>query len=323
MKELKSKLFELSRKSRIVYSLYSKASEIKTKRYSSLSDEKYIKMMFKKSTGKDLNLENPIGFNEKIQWLKLYNRRPEYTVMVDKVLAKEYVSERIGERYVIPTLGVWDSPDEIDFQRLPNCFVLKCNHNSGGGMCICTDKAKLNIKKTNKDLKKGLKSDSFLASREWPYKNVKRKILAEVYMTDGITECLIDYKFYCFNGTPKFLYVALANYHDGKKNDELSYYNLDWSPTEFYRTDHKPFPLSISKPEKLSEMINIASELSKGIPFVRVDLYYIKGEIYFSEFTFSPGGGFNEFKPYEWEKRIGSWIDLSLVEKLEQDGLSK
>lgn len=313
--ELKIRLRTLSHKSKAFSAIYHKASDLKNKRYASMSDEEYLKMVFKKKTGRELNLVNPQGFNEKLQWLKLYNRRPEYTVMVNKVLAKEFVAKIIGSEYIIPTLGVWNNPHEIDFDNLPDQFVLKCNHNSGGGMCICTDKTNLDIELTKRELLKGLKSDSFLASREWPYKDVPRKILAEKYMEDKKMKSLVDYKFYCFNGRPMFLYVALANYHDGKKNDELSYMSLDWSPAEFYRMDHKPFPFAIEKPEKFNEMLKIAAELSKGIPFVRVDLYCINGNIYFSEFTFSPGGGFNEFRPYEWERKIGSWIDLSLVKE--------
>lgn len=173
--EFKIKLRTLSHKSNLFFAIYRKASDLKSKRYSNMADEDYLKMVFKNKTGKELNLVDPEGFNEKLQWLKLYNRRREYTVMVDKVRAKELVAGKIGAEYVIPTLGVWNNPDEIDFESLPKQFVLKCNHNSGGGMCICTDKDKLNIGRTKRQLYKGLKSDSFLASREWPYKDVPRK----------------------------------------------------------------------------------------------------------------------------------------------------
>ena len=313
MSQLKSMLRALSHKSSLFSRIYSHASELKNKWYATWSDEDYLKMLFKKKTGRELNLENPVGFCEKIQWLKLHNRKPQYTMMVDKVLAKEFVAGVIGSEYVIPTLNVWNNADEIDFNALPNEFVLKCNHNSGGGMCICTDKANLDIKWVRYDLARGLESDSYLPSREWPYKNVARKILAEKYMSEDGREQLVDYKFYCFNGTPKFLYVALANYRNGQKNAEVSFRLFDWALAPFYIRGHNPFPYAIEKPEKFDEMIQIAGELSKGIPFVRVDLYYIDGKIYFSEFTFSPGGGLNEFEPYEWEKEIGSWLDLSLV----------
>ncbi len=312
-KELKIKIRNISNRSKVLSELYELASELKDKINARMSDEEYLKIMFKKKTGKELNLHDPKGFNEKLQWLKLYNRKPEYTIMVDKVLAKEYVSQIIGSEHIIPTLGVWSDADEIDIDNLPQQFVLKCNHNSGSGMYICTDKSKMNIKQIRRSLNKGLKSDSFYASREWPYKNVPRRILAEQYMVDQNSKSLIDYKFYCFNGNPRFLYIALANYTNGKKNDVLSYINLDWTPAPFFRTDHNPFPYSLNKPDKFDEMITIAAKLSEGIPFVRVDLYYINGQVYFSEYTFSPGGGFNEFKPYEWEREIGSWIDLSQV----------
>lgn len=311
--EFKRKLREFSYRSNAFSAIYHIASDLKTRRYANMPDEEYLKMMFKIKTGNVLNLDNPVGFNEKLQWLKLYNRRPEYTIMVDKVLAKELVAGILGKEYIIPTLGVWSNPDDINFEKLPNQFVLKCNHNSGGGMCICTDKTSLNIERIKRNLLKGLKSNSFLASREWPYKNVSRKVLAEEFMKDNNNKSLVDYKFYCFHGKPRFLYVGLANYHDGKKNDELTYLDLEWNPAPFYRTDHKPFPYVLERPGKFDEMLLLATKLAEGIPFVRVDLYYINGKVYFSEFTFFPGGGFNEFKPYGWEKTIGSWIDLSLV----------
>ena len=293
--------------------LYYIVSNCKTKLCEDVPDEIYLKRIYKNKTGKKLNLDNPKGFCEKLQWLKLYNRNPLYTIMVDKVKAKEYVSEIIGEEYIIPNLGVYDSPGEIDFDTLPNKFVLKCNHNSGGGMCICKDKTKINVKLVKLALWLGLQQNSFFASREWPYKNVPRKILAECYMEESDIQSLIDYKFYCFNGIPKFLYVGMANYKNGAKNDELTYLDMDWNPVPFYRTDHKPFPFELKKPYRFCEMVELVKKLSKGIPFVRVDLYCIEGKIYFSEFTFFPGGGNAEFKPYEWEQKIGSWIDLSTV----------
>ena len=311
--EIKLKLRALSHRSRIFSVVYRKASELKDRRYSVMSDEEYVKMLYQKKTGHALDLDNPEGFNAKLQWLKLYNHNPIYTTMVDKVLVKDYVAERIGAEHVIPTLKVWDKPSQIDFYQLPDQFVLKCNHNSGAGMTICVDKSKLNLAQTRRNLQAGLKNNSYLAGREWPYKNVQKKVFAETFMKDDSTGALVDYKFYCFNGEPRFLYVGLANYHDGKKNDELTYLTLDWKTAPFYRTDHKPFPYEIEKPAKYEQMLEISSELSHGIPFVRVDLYHINGKVYFSEFTFFPGGGFNEFKPYDWERKIGSWVDLSLV----------
>lgn len=166
----------------------------------------YLRMRFKQRCGRSLNLAEPKTFNEKLQWLKLYNRKPEYTVMVDKYKVREYIAQMIGEEYLIPLLGVWDDPEDIDFDALPNRFVLKCNHNSGLGMCICKDKSKLDITKVKAELRKGLQQNYYLSSREWPYKDVPRKIIAEKYMEDASGD-LKDYKFYCFNGEMKFVMI--------------------------------------------------------------------------------------------------------------------
>lgn len=427
--------------------------------YDKVPDEEFLRRKFKLVMGYDLDLENPKTFNEKLQWLKLYDRRPEYTTMVDKYAAKQYVADRIGEEHIIPTLGVWDKFDDIDFNKLPDQFVLKCTHDSGG-LVICKDKSKLDMEAVRKKIIKSLKCNYYLAGREWPYKNVPRRILAEQYMEDeqtkelrdykffcfngeskamfiatgrqkrgedvkfdffdtdfnhlpfkqghenasvmpakperfqemiefaekiskgiphvrcdfyevngeayfgemtfyhfsGFTpfepaewdkrfddmvdikqgrvllhkknmhfhityaeepllesprgEGLTDYKFYCFNGEPKFLYVAFANMVDGRKNDLLTYLNLDWSKAPFYRTDHGQLEQLPEKPAQFDDMLEIAKKLSQGIPFLRVDLYYISGQIYFSELTFSPGSGFGKFSPLEWDRKLGDWITL-------------
>lgn len=271
-----------------------------------MDDKSYLEKVFRIEFGRGMDLNNPRTFNEKIQWLKIYNHNPEYTMMVDKIEVRKYIEKTIGEEYLIPCLGIWDSAEDIDFDALPNQFVLKCNHNSGTGMCICKDKTKIDFKKVQNGLDKGLRENFYLHAREWPYKNVKRRIIAEQFMGNN----LIDYKFYCFNGEPKFLYVALANITDGKKDDLLSFYTLDWKPAPFYRKDHKPFPYKINKPDSLDEMLNIARILSEDIPFVRVDLYEVEGKIFFSELTFSPGGGFGQFYPQIWEEKIGGWLEL-------------
>ena len=236
-------------------------------------------------------------------------------MMVDKILVKDYVARVIGPEHIIPTLGTWDDPDEIDFSALPDQFVLKCNHNSGLGMCICKNKEELNISKLKKELKKGLKQNYYLLGREWPYKNVEHGIIAEKYMTDGSGTELKDYKFYCFNGEPKFLYIGYANMRDGTKHDLLSFFDLNLDPTPFYRTDHEPLPFAVERPEKLDKMIEIARKLSNGIPFLRVDLYYIQEQIYFSELTFYPGSGYGPFSPPEWERKIGDMLILPQVRK--------
>lgn len=287
--------------------------------YNSLSDEDYIRRMFKARLGYELDLQHPQTFNEKLQWLKLYDHNPVYTTMVDKYAAKQYVASIIGDEYIIPTFGVWYRFDDIDFRALPNQFVLKCTHDSGG-LIIVPQKDKLDISSARGKISRSLQQNYYQKSREWPYKDIPPKIIAEEYLEDShvvqkqnldsAAMGLIDYKFYCFNGQPRFFYIGFANIINGEKKDQLSYYDLNWKPAPFYRTDHEPFPFSIEKPSNFDEMISIAHLLSHGIPFVRVDLYNIENRIYFSEITFSPGGGYGRFYPDEWERKLGDWIIL-------------
>ncbi len=269
-----------------------------------LPDKLYLKLQFRARMGKKLNLKDPKTFNEKLQWLKLYDRKPEYTVMVDKYLVKKYVADKIGEEYIIPTIGVWDSADEIDFDKLPEQFVLKCNHNSGD-VIICTDKSKLDIVETKEKLYKALKRDFYLAGREWPYKNVPRKIIAEKFMGGDSDEGLSDYKLMCFNGKVRCSFVC-SERAEGLK---VTFFDNDWMRLPFER--HYPASnKEIAKPVNFSKMIELAEILSKDIPFVRVDFYEIKGKIYFGELTLYPGCGFEEFTPEEWDEKLGSWIIL-------------
>lgn len=275
--------------------------------YDNMPDEKYLKKCFRIYMQRDLDLENPKTFNEKLQWLKLYNRNPEYTVMVDKVKVKEWVAEKVGKEYIIPTLGVWDDPDEIDFKVLPDQFVLKCNHNSGTGMCICKDKSKLDIDKVKKELKKGLNEDYYLKFREWPYKNVPRKILAEAYLNDNDKEELNDYKLMCFNGKLKMTFVCTDRFSDdGLK---VTFYDREWRKMPFERHYHAS-KVEIEKPHTYDKMIQLAERLSNGIPFVRVDFYEVKGKVYFGEMTFFPGSGFEEFTPENWDYDLGDMLLL-------------
>lgn len=272
------------------------------------SDKTYLTIQFKAYLGKWIDWKNPKTFNEKLQWLKIYDRIPEYTKMVDKVGAKEYVASKIGEEYIISTLGVWDSPDDIDLNKLPNQFVLKCSHNSGG-LFICKDKNKLTDLEWNRvkeNLREGLKVNFYMKFREWPYKNVERKILAEKYIVDDSGCELKDYKFFCFDGTPKYVLVA---------TDRSSDVKFDFFDTEFH---HMPFKQTrdrlsndpIEKPENFDKMLKIAAILSENIPHVRVDMYNINGEIYFGEMTFFNNSGFEGFVPEEWDYKFGEWIKL-------------
>lgn len=281
--------------------------------HNNMNDEMYLKRMYKSYLHKELNLDLPTTFNEKLQWLKLYNRNPLYTDLVDKVKVKHFVANIIGEDYIIPTLGTWDSPEQIDFSKLPDRFVLKCNHNSGYGMCICKDKSLLNIKKTIKKLRKGLKENKYLLTREWPYKDVQRKVLAEKYMEDPLTSELRDYKFFCFNGKVKCFKVDFdrfvnhrANYYDPQ--GKLLHFEEIVCPADEQR--------NILIPDNLSDMVTIAEKLSADFPFIRVDLYNVNGHIYFGEMTFFPNSGFGMLNPEEWDTTLGNWLELPCVKRV-------
>lgn len=273
-----------------------------------MPDEKYLKIKYYLSLGKKLDLENPQTFNEKLQWIKLFDRNPLYTQLVDKYLARDYIKEKLGEEYLIPLLGVWDDPDDIDFDALPEQFVLKCNHNSGLGMCICKDKSKLDIKKVKEELKKGLAQDYYLSGREWPYKNVPRKVIAEKYMTDESGYELKDYKFFCFDGEVKMLFVAKDREVEGAET-KFDFFDADFNHLPF-TNGHPNSQPPYFKPENFEEMKAVAAKLSKGIPEVRVDLYNINGKIYFGEMTFFHWSGFVKYEPEEWDYKIGSYINL-------------
>lgn len=272
-----------------------------------MPDKCYLKYMYKALVGRKLNLKNPKTYNEKLQWLKLYNRNPEYCQIVDKYEVKNIIAEKIGPQYIIPTLGIWDKFEDIDFSNLPNRFVLKCTHDSGS-VVICRDKSTFDYEKAKKKLKKKLKSNLYWHAREWPYKNVKPRIIAEQYMEDGKSEELKDYKFFCFNGEPKFLYVSegLSNHATAK----ISYVSMNWEQEPFRRNDFAIFEKLPPKPLNFDKMVEFARVLSKDIPFLRVDFYEINEQLYFGELTFFPGGGFTAFEPPEWDETIGSWLTL-------------
>lgn len=273
-----------------------------------MPDEEYLKKCFKACMSDYLHLDKPKTFNEKLQWLKLYDRKPEYTVMVDKYKVREYIKDKIGAEHLISLLGVWDSADDIDFNKLPNQFVLKCTHNSGLGMYICKDKSKLTQKQTKairKNLTKGLKQDYYLTGREWPYKNVPRKIIAEKYMEDE-TGQLRDYKFYCFNGEPKIIMIN-SDREIGKT--KADYFDMDFNWLDL-KWGYEHAPVKPSKPKNLEKMKEFAAILSKGIPELRVDFYEVDTKIYFGELTFFDGSGFDKIEPKEWDEKLGNWIML-------------
>ena len=275
-----------------------------------IPDKIYLKIRYRSITGRKLDLKNPKTFNEKLQWLKLYNRKDIYTVMVDKYEAKKYVADTIGEGHIVPTIGVYNKFEDISFDELPKQFVIKCTHDSGG-LVIVRDKAKLDIAEARKKINKCLKVNYYYHGREWPYKNVKPRIIVEKYMEDKKNEGLTDYKVMCFNGKAKVIFTCTERFGDGLK---VTFFDLDWNRLPFER--HYPSSKKdIPKPKNLKTMIKLSEKLAEGIPFVRMDWYEINGKLYFGEYTFYPGGGMEEFTPEEWDTRIGEMLDLGQVKR--------
>lgn len=270
-------------------------------------DELYLRLKFYFIFGRRLNLDNPQTYNEKLQWLKLHDQHPEYTKMVDKIEAKRYVASVIGNEYIIPTLKTYDSIDEVDFDELPRQFVLKCTHDSGG-VVVCKDKDKLDKQKALKKLSKSLSENFNYQTREYPYKNVKPRIIAEQYMEDESGYELKDYKIFCFDGEPKLSFVA----SDRQKEDEdtkFDFFDINWNHLPVVN-GHPLSTHAIAKPKNYTKMLELAAKLAKGIPHVRVDLYNINGKIYFGEMTFFHWSGFMPFIPEEWDYTFGSYLHL-------------
>lgn len=270
------------------------------------ADELYLKLLYRNRMGKKLNLDDPATYNEKLQWMKLYNRDPRYTMMVDKYAVKEYVETVLGKDFIIPTLGVWERFEDIDFDALPEQFVLKCTHDSGG-LVICMDKSKLDMEYARGKISHALKRKYFKNTREWPYKDVQPRIIAEQYMVDESGYELKDYKFFVFDGRVEAMFIAT----DRTSKTETCF---DFYDREFHRlpftNGHPNSKRSIQKPDNFEEMITIAEKLGKGLPQVRIDLYNISGKIYFGEITFFHWSGMKPFVPEEWDYKFGSWLKL-------------
>ena len=273
-----------------------------------LPDKWYIMLKFYKNFGHFPNLKSPITFSEKIQWLKLHDRNPLYTTMVDKYEAKKYVADIIGEEYIIPTLGVWDKAEDIDFDALPDQFVLKATHDSGR-VIICRDKSTLDRNLAIEEMKQSLKRDFYSVTREWPYKNVPRRIIAEQLLVDETgTDDIKDYKLFCFDGNVKFLKVDFNRFIQHRAN----YFDKDWNLLEFGEKVCPPDPkVVMQRPDGLADMIGLAEELSKSLRFARTDFYYLNNDIYFGEITFYPSSGFGPFIPEGWDERLGKLIKLN------------
>lgn len=278
-----------------------------------MDDEKFLKIKYFLIFRKKLNLDNPETFNEKLQWLKLYNRKPEYTKMVDKYEVKKYIADLIGNEYLIPTLGIYDSFDDIDFKKLPNKFVIKCTHDSGS-ILICKDKSVIDINKAKKQFNKTMKRNFYYFGREWAYKNVKPRIIIEKYMEDESLSELKDYKVFNFNGQSKLIQVDFNRFSGHKRN----MYNTKWEKLDMNLIYKINKDIQIEKPQHLEQILKLSSKLSKGSAFMRTDFYVIKDKIYFGEITFYPESGFGKFIPEKYDKTLGDLIELPKKEKREE-----
>ena len=284
--------------------------EIGKKIVAGIPTRAWLSYKFKQKMGYPMDWKNPKTFNQKLQWLKVYDRNPLYTTLVDKYEVKKYVSDKIGDQHIIPTLGVWDKFDEINFDSLPDQFVLKCTHDSGG-LVIVRDKSKFDKESAREMFRVALNRNPYSVTREWPYKNVKPRIIAEQYMEDENDAAgLTDYKFFCFNGKPEMLYVSQGL--EDHSTASISFFDMEGKSMPFHRSDFKPIGGEITLPSNFKQMKETASKMAKevGCPFVRIDLYSVRGQMYFSEVTFSPCSGMLPFEPKDWDYTLGGWIKL-------------
>lgn len=282
--------------------------------FDSMSDKKYLEMLYKHTMKKKLNLSNPKTFNEKLQWLKLNNREDLYTSLVDKYEVRKFVGELIGDEYLIPLLGVWDSFDEIDFNLLPNKFVLKTTHDSGG-VVICKDKSVFNIQNAKDLINSSLEKNYFFIGREFPYKNVKPRIICEKLIENKYGTLPNDYKFNCFHGKVDNVMVCVGR---DSGHPKFYFFDSDWTLLKYnYTGIQVPNDFSLEKPERIDEMFSLAKLLSENLPYARIDLYCEDNEIYFGEITFYPQSGFDFNLLPETDLLFGSMIDLNKVKRKE------
>lgn len=272
------------------------------------SDEQYLKLKFYAMFGYKLDLNNPKGYNEKCQWMKLYYRKPEFVTMVDKYAVKQYVADKIGEEYVVPCFGVWERFDDIDFDKLPRQFVLKVTHDSGG-FVICKDKTTFDKEAAKKKMEHALKTDFFIYTREWPYSQVPRRIIAEKYMDSLGKPESIEYKLTCMDGEVRVITICGGIAHAAYELRSNDHFDKNWVRQDWYAA-YKPKGGNIPKPKEIDEIVRLSEILSKGIPQVRVDWYVHDGKIYFGEMTFYTWAGFAEFEPWDWNFKLGDWIKL-------------
>ena len=266
-------------------------------------DRFYLKSLYYVDNGKHLNLDNPTTFNEKLNWMKFHDQNPLYRTLVDKYKVKKIVEEKIGSEYVVKNYAVYNSVDEIDLDSLPDSFVLKATHDSGG-VIICKSKSSFDLQAAKKKLKRQLSIDYYWKTREWVYKDPDPKIIADEYLDDHSGHELTDYKFWCFNGEPKVMYITNKG-----KNIKENFYDMDFAPLDINHGFPRVVP-EFEKPEQFELMKELAKKLSQGIPFVREDFFNLNGRVYFGEFTFYDWAGLKAFVDDEWDRKLGSWINL-------------
>lgn len=272
-----------------------------------IPDSLYLRLIYRRATGCTLRLNPPVNYNEKLQWLKLHDRKPHYSRMVDKYEAKKYIAERVGEEYTVPTYGVWNSFEEIDFSQLPEQFVLKTTHDSASYV-ICRDKAALDIEAARRKLTRCLKRNHYYAGREWPYKNVPPRIIAEKYLEDSQLHELRDYKFFTFHGEPKIMHLV-SNRQNPDEETYGDFYDMDFGHLDVTMM-HNNAPVPPAKPVNFEKMKEFAAKLSEGTRHLRVDFYEVDGQLYLGELTFFQDCGYIDVQPPHWNDVIGSWIRL-------------
>lgn len=282
--------------------------KIVKKAFQLLPDKVFIDLQYKSLMKKKMNWSDPTTFNEKLQWLKIHDRKPEYTIYADKYAVRRFISGSIGEEYLVKLYGAWDNAEDIDFDSLPDQFVIKANHDSGS-VIVCRDKSRLDKNETRGKMREALTHNNYFYGRDWPYKDIKPMIIAEEFLDNG-AEGLIDYKFYCFNGEAKFLYISQGLEY--RPTARITFYDLNGKRLPFKRPDFMLHEVDPVLPDNFKEMIDLANVLAKKVnaPFIRVDLYSVKGKIYFSELTFRPNSGYMKFQPPEWDTKVGMMLDL-------------
>ena len=277
-------------------------------------DERYIRHIYRRSFGRDPDLTDPHTYNEKLQWLKLHDRDPAYRRIVDKAEAKRIIAETFGSEYVVPTLGVYERFDDIPFSRLPDRFVIKCTHDSQSTV-ICRDRAAFDLAAARRRITRCLRRNYYYRGREWPYRDVRPRIMVEALLDDGHPGGLVDYKFSCFNGQCRMIFTCTDRESEG--GIRVTFFDRDWNRMPF-RKRFEP-STDVRRPAGFVKMRDMAEQLAAGLPFLRVDFYEADGQVYFGEMTFYPANGLEPFIPEEWDGILGSWIDLKLAYDYRKD----